>query len=123
MYVLFHLHTENVSYSQLNPVNLYLSYNKEDMVVFWIFKELNSTNFLHMSFSSDPTTDNDFFLLKKTRMYFKYFFLLGGGRGPHPLGPENPLNSIDFTIAGGDGLALIAPGPLRIRLWATVVYI
>ena len=80
MYVLFHLHTENVSYLQLNPVNLYLSYNKEDIVVFWIFKELNSTNFLHMSFSSDPTTDNDFFLLKKTRMYFKW------GEGSAPVG-------------------------------------
>ena len=65
MYVLFHLHTENVSYSQLNPVNLYLSYNKEDIVVFWIFKELNSTKFLHMSSSSDPTIDNDFFFTLK----------------------------------------------------------
>jgi len=55
-------------------------------------------------------------------MYFKYFFLLGGGRGQHPLGPENPLKSIDFTGAGGDGLTPIAPGPLRIRIWTTVVY-
>jgi len=35
------------------------------------------------------------------------FFLFSGG-AQHPLGPENPLKSIDFTGSGG-GLAPITP--------------
>ena len=36
----------------------------------------------------------------------KVFFFPGGGGAQHPLGPENPLKSIDFT---GPGESLASP--------------
>jgi len=40
----------------------------------------------------------------------KIFFSFQGGGAQHPLGPENPLKSIDFTGPGGPPLIT----PLRV---------